>query len=70
MNRGKRRARYVWEPKRGETEIAKKRERKSYSGNDVVAMEMLYSARRLHRCLVGIIKAIFLLDHKTIDWET
>lgn len=57
----------MWEPKRGETEIATKRERKSYSGNDVVAMEMLCSARLLYRCLVGIIKALFLLDHETID---
>lgn len=54
----------MWEPKTGETEIVIKTERKSYSGNDVVAMEMLYSARLLHRCLVGI---IFLLDHETID---
>ena len=29
------------------------RERKSYSGNDVVAMETLSSVRLLHRCLVG-----------------
>lgn len=57
----------MWEPKRGETEIAAKRERMSYSGNGVVAMEMMYSARLLHRCLVGIIKAIFLLDHETVD---
>lgn len=45
--------------KRGKTEIVTKRERKSYSGNDVVAMEMLCSARLLHKCLVGIIEAIF-----------
>lgn len=57
----------MWEPKRGETEIAMKREIKSYSGNDVVAMEMLYSARLLHRRVVGIIKDIFLLDHETVD---
>lgn len=57
----------MWEPKRGETEIVSKRKRKSYSGNDVVAMEMLCSARPLHTCLVGIIRAIFLLDHETID---
>lgn len=55
----------MWEPKRGETEIATKREIKSYSGNDVVAMEMLYSARLLDRRVVGIIKDIFLLDHET-----
>lgn len=53
------REREVWAPKRGKTEIVTKRERKSYSGNDVVAMEMLCSARLLHMCLVGIIEAIF-----------
>lgn len=42
----------------GETEIVRKRERNSYSGNDVVAMETLSSARLLHRCLVGIFKAL------------
>lgn len=57
--RGKEREREVWEPKRRKTEIVTKRERKSYSGNDVVAMEMLCSARLLHKCLVGIVEAIF-----------
>lgn len=31
---------------------------KSYSGNDVVAMETLLSVRLLHRCLVGIFKGL------------
>lgn len=53
------REREVWAPKGGKTEIVTKRERKSYSGNDVVAIEMLSSARLLYRCLVGIIEAIF-----------
>lgn len=60
MNRGEReREGGRCAPKRGKTEIVTKRERKSYSGNDVVAMEMLCSARLLHKCLVGIIEAIF-----------
>lgn len=34
------------------------REKKSYSGNDVVAMETLSSVRLLHRCLVGLFKGL------------
>lgn len=41
---------------RKDRESERQCERKSYSGNDVVAMEMLSSVRLLHRCLLGIFK--------------
>lgn len=50
------------------------REVKSYSGNDVVAMETLSSIRLFHRCLVGIFKQpcslVGSLEQKAIDWLT
>lgn len=41
-----------------ESEIVRKSGRKSYSGNDVVAMATLSSDTPLHRCLMGIFKAL------------
>lgn len=41
-----------------ESEIVRKSGRKSYSGNDVVAMATLSSDTPLHRCLVGIFEAL------------
>lgn len=43
---------------RKDRESERQGKRKSYSGNNVVAMEMLSSVRLLHRCLVGIFKGL------------
>lgn len=56
--RGRRASETQGRKREKESEIVQKSGRKSYSGNDVVAMATVSSDTPLHRCRVGIFKAL------------